>query len=200
VGASERDEWLRAAWRVMVAERIDVRRLVFVDECGTNTSLSPLYAYSPKGQRARCFGAAQPGREHHAAFSSMSTEGMGPSLAVESSTTREVFEAYVEHVLAPSLRAGQVVVMDNLSSHKGGRVSELIEERGCELLYLPPYSPDLNPIEEAFAKVKASLRKFEARAREGLVEAMGRALDAVTARDARGFFEHRGYRVAAQLL
>jgi hypothetical protein len=82
-------------------------------------------------------------------LSSMSTEGMGPSLAVESSTTHEVFEAYVEHVLAPSLKPGQVVVMDNLSSHKGGRISELIEERGCELLYLPPYSPDLKWDEKA---------------------------------------------------
>jgi transposase len=199
VGASERDEWLRAAWRVTVAERIDARRLVFVDECGTNTSLSPLYAYSPKGQRARCLVPRNWGA-NITLLSSMSTEGIAPSLAVESSTTHEVFEAYVEHVLAPSLKPGQVVVMDNLSSHKRGRISELIEERGCELLYLPSYSPDLNPIEEAFAKVKASLRKFEARAREGLVEAMGRALDAVTAGDAWGFFEHRGYRVVAQLL
>jgi transposase len=199
VGASERDEFLRAAWRVMVAERIDARRLVFVDECGTNTSLSPLYAYSPKGQRARCSVPRNWGA-NITLLSSMSVRGMGPCLAVESSTTREVFESYVEHVLAPSLRPGQVVVMDNLSSHKGGRIRELVEVRGCELLYLPPYSPDLNPIEEAFAKVKASLRKFEARTREALVEAMGKSLDAVTAGDAQGFFEHRGYRVAAQLL
>jgi transposase len=199
VGASERDEFLRAAWRVMVAESIDARRLVFVDECGTNTSLSPLYAYSPKGQRARCSVPRNWGA-NITLLSSMSTEGMGPCLAVQSSTTREVFESYVEQVLAPSLRPGQVVVMDNLSSHKGGRVSELIEQRGCELLYLPPYSPDLNPIEEAFAKVKTLLRRFEARTREALVEAMGRALDAVTARDAHGFFEHRGYRVVGQLL
>jgi len=183
----------------MVAERIDVRRQVFVDECGTNTSLSPLYAYSPIGQRARSSVPRNWGA-NITLLSSTSTQEMGPCQAVESSTTREVFEAYVEHVLAPSLRPGQVIVMDNLSSHKGGRVSELIEERGCELMYLPPYSPDLNPIEEAFAKVKAPLRKFEARTREALVEAMGRALDAVTAGDARGFFEHRGYRVAAQLL
>jgi hypothetical protein len=92
VGASERDEWLRAAWRVMVAERIDARRLVFVDECGTNTSLSPLYAYSPKGQRARCLVPRNWGA-NITLLSSMSTEGMGLSLAVESSTTREVFEA-----------------------------------------------------------------------------------------------------------
>ncbi len=86
----------------------------------------------------------------------MSVEGMGPSLAVEGATTKAVFETYVERVLAPALKPGRIVVMDNLSAHKGPRVRELIEGRGCELLYLPPYSsPDLNPIEEAFAKLKA---------------------------------------------
>jgi transposase len=130
----------------------------------------------------------------------MSGRGIGPCLAVEGATTREVFETYVEEVLGPSLRAGQVVVMDNLSSHKSPRVRELIEGRGCELIYLPPYSPDLNPIEEAFAKIKALLRKAGARTREALIEAMGKALDAVSASDARGFFEHRGYHLLAQPL
>ena len=90
--------------------------------------------------------------------------------------------------------------MDNLSAHKGSRVREIIESAGCELVYLPPYSPDLNPIEEAFSKVKGLMRRAEARTREGLVEAMGLALDAVTTRDARGFFEHRGYRTLGQPL
>ncbi len=90
--------------------------------------------------------------------------------------------------------------MDNLSSHKGSRVRELIEQRGCELIYLPPYSPDLNPIEEAFAKLKALLRRTEARTREALIEAIGQALEAVTPKDARGFLEHRGYRATAQML
>jgi len=90
--------------------------------------------------------------------------------------------------------------MDNLSAHKGSRISSLIEGRGCELMYLPPYSPDLNPIEEAFSKLKALLRKAGGRTREALMEAMGRALDAVSASDARGFFEHRGYRPLAQSL
>ena len=88
--------------------------------------------------------------------------------------------------------------MDNLSAHKGGKVRELVEGRGCELMYLPPYSPDLNPIEEAFSKVKGLLRRAEARTREALVEAMGEALGAVSARDARGFFEHGGYRSVGQ--
>jgi len=130
----------------------------------------------------------------------MTLEGMGPSLAVEGATTKAVFEAYIERVLAPSLSPGQMVVMDNLSSHKGSRIRELIECRGCELLYLPPYSPELNPIEEAFAKLKALLRKAQGRTRDALLEAMGRALDAVTASDAKGFFEHRGYRPLAQPL
>jgi transposase len=124
----------------------------------------------------------------------MTTFGMGLSLAVEGTTTREVFEAYVEKILAPGLREGQVVVMDNLPAYKGGRVKELIESAGCELLYLPPYSPELNPIEETFAKVKGILRKTEARTREALLEAMGRALLANTSRDARDLFEHCGYR------
>jgi len=172
---------------------------VFVDECSTNTSLSPIYGWSRRGQRV-CFEAPRNWGANVTLPSSISLEGMGPSLAVEGATTKAVFEAYLKRVLAPALKPGQIVVMDNLSSHKGSRVRELIEGRGCELMYLPPYSPDLNPIEEAFSKLKALLRKAGARTREALLEAMGRALDAVTASDARGFFEHRGYRPLAQPL
>ena len=194
----ERDEWLRAAWRVLISEEGDSKRLVFVDEMGTNTSLSPLRAWSAVGQRAHCSVPRNRGR-NTTLLASMSAEGMGPSLAVEGATTRAVFETYVEKVLLPSLRRGQVVVMDNLSAHKGARIRELIERVGCELLYLPPYSPDLNPIEEAFSKIKGLMRKAEARSRKALVEAMGKALDAVIARDASGFFEHCGYRASGQL-
>jgi transposase len=199
VGAAERDEFLRAAWRVMVAAATRPERLVFVDEMGTDTSLAPLYAWSRRGERApervaRSWGA------NVTLLASMSAEGMGPCPAVEGPTTREVFEAYLKRASVPSLDPGQVVVMDNLSAHKGSGVRELIEQRGCELLYLPPYSPDLNPIEEAFAKLKALVRRAGARTRDALIEAMGRSLDTVTARDARGFFEHRGYRATAQPL
>jgi len=172
---------------------------VFVDEMGAHTSFAPLYTYAPRGKRA-FFKVPRNRGKNTTLLASIGQEGMGPSMAVEGSTTREVFEAYVEHFLAPGLRPGQVVIMDNLGAHKGERVRELIQDRGCELLYLPPYSPDLNPIEEAFAKLKALLRKAGARTREALLEAMGRALDAVTAHNARGFFEHRGYRATAQLL
>jgi transposase len=172
---------------------------VFVDECSTNTSLTPLYAWSRRGERAHCRVPRNWGA-NVTLLSSMSTEGIGPSLAVEGSTTGEVFEAYLEQVLGPTLSPGQVVVMDNLSAHKGEKVRELIEERGCELMYLPPYSPDFSPIEEAFSKIKGHLRRAQARTREALVEAMGRAISAITPRDAEGFFEHRGYRLPAQQL
>jgi transposase len=196
----ERDEWLRATWTAVVAQEVTAQRLVFVDEMGTNTSLHPLYAWSPRGDRARCLVPRNRGA-NTTLIASMTAEGMGPCLAVEGATTRIVFEAYnIEKVLVPSLRRGQVVVMDNLSAHKGARVRELVESAGCELLYLPPYSPDFNPIEEAFSKVKGLLRKAEARSRKALVEAMGKALDAVTTQDARGFFEHCGYRSLGQLL
>jgi transposase len=192
VGALERDEWLRVAWRATVAREITPEQLVFVDEMGTNISLHPLYAWSPRGERARCSVPRNRG-PNTTLLASMTAEGMGPCLAVQGATTRVVFEAYIEKVLVPSLRRGQVVVMDNLSAHKGERVRELVRSAGCELLYLPPYSPDFSPIEEAFSKVKGLLRKAQARSREALVEAMGKALNAVTARDARRFFEHCGY-------
>ena len=199
MGALERDEFLRAAWRVMVAEQVETEQLVFVDEMGTNTSLSPVYAWAKKGQRAYWSVPRNRGA-NTTVLSSMSLRGMGPSLTVEGATDTVVFEAYVEQVLAPTLHRGQVVVMDNLSAHKGDRIRELIEERGCKLIYLPSYSPDLNPIEEAFSKIKGLVREAEARTREALVEAIGKALSAVTTEDIRGFFEHCGYRMSVQSL
>ncbi len=133
-------------------------------------------------------------------LSSMTLSGMGPSLAVEGATTASVFEAYVEQVLAPSLEPEQIVIMDNLGAHRPRRIRELIEEQDCELLYLPAYSPDYNPIEEAFAKIKNLLRKAAARTKEALVEAIGVALWAISPKDARGFFEHAGYHRVVQLL
>jgi transposase len=199
VGASERDEFLRAAWRLLFAGRVDAERLVFIDEMGANVSLSPLYAWSRRGLRAYAKAPRNWGK-NVTLLASITRKSLGPCLAVEGSTTREVFETYLEHVLAPTLEPGQIVVLDNLSSHKGGRVKEIVEGAGCELVYLPPYSPDYNPIEQAFSKVKGLLRKTQARTREALIEAMGRALDAVTVRDIRGFYWHCGYRLMDQLL
>jgi transposase len=184
LGASERDEFLRAAWRVEVAGKLAASRFVFVDEMGSNTSLSALYGWSRVGERLRAEAPKNWGK-NVTLICSMTLSGMGASVAVEGATTRAAFEAYVEQALVPGLWPGQIVVMDNLSAHKGGRVRELVEKRGCELLYLPPYSPDLNPIEEAFSKVKGLLRKVRARTRGALIEAMGGALTAVSISDAR---------------
>jgi len=183
----------------MVALALNPRRLVFVDECGTHTSLAPLYGYSPKGERLSLCVPRNRGK-NTTLLASMTVEGMGPSLAVKGSTNAEVFEAYLEQVLLPELKEGQILVMDNLPAHKPDKVRELIEGRGCELLYLPSYSPDYNPIEEAFSKIKGLLRGAGARTREALVEAMGEALTAVSSWDAWSFFEHAGYHPAAQAL
>ena len=167
---------------------------MWVDECGTHTSMTRLRARAPRGERA--FGSVPRNRgKNTTLIASMTLRGaIGECMAVEGSTKAFVFEAYVKRFLAPSLSPGQVVVMDNLGAHKTARVRELIEGRGCKLWFLPTYSsPDLNPVEEAFSKVKARLRKAAARTREALVEAMGEALSSVTPRDAEGWFAHCGY-------
>ena len=176
-------------------------RLIFVDECGIHTSLAPIYGYAPRGERLCLSVPRSRGENTTLLLSSMTASGMGPSLAVEGATTARVFETYVGKALfLPSLRPGQIVVMDNLGAHRPKRIGELIEQQGCELLYLPAYSPDYNPIEGAFSKIKNLLRKAVARSKEALIEAIGAALSAVTATDARGFFEHAGYRPVGQTL
>ncbi len=170
-----------------------------MDECGANVGLGPLRARAPRGERAFGRTPRKRGKNTTLLASMSAAEGMGPCAAVEGATTAKVFEAYVGQVLAPSLRPGQVVVLDNLGAHKGERVRELVGARGCELLFLPAYSPDFSPIEEAFSKLKALLRKEKARTKEALVEAMGRSLDAITPKDAKGWFGHCGYAVAQSL-
>jgi transposase len=191
--ASERDEEARGLWR-WLASRFDARRLVFVDESGFNTSMTRLRARAPRGKRA--YGKVPRNRgKNTTLISAITLEGaMGESMTVvEGATDALAFEAYVEHFLAPSLREGQVVVLDGLGAHRTEKVRELIEARGAHLVFLPSYSPDLNPIEEAFSKIKALVRKEGARVREALVEAIGRALAAVTPEDAAGWFAHAGY-------
>jgi transposase len=163
-----------------------------VDECSTNVRMVPLRARAPKGERA--FGKAPKNWDTNVTLiSSISHEGMGASMSIEGSADGEAFLLYVERLLCPTLERGQIVVMDNLQVHKMRKVRELIEGRGCHLVFLPSYSPDFNPIEEAFSKVKTLLRKAKARSFEALVEASGRALSAVSEEDARGFFIHCGY-------
>ncbi len=163
-----------------------------MDECSTNVRLVPLRARAPKGRRA--FGKAPRNWQNNVTLiSSITLSGPGPSMSIEGSADGEAFSLYVERFLCPTLKRGQIVVMDNLQVHKTRKVRELIEERGCSLVFLPSYSPDFNPIEEAFSKAKGLLRKAKARSFEALVEASGEALSAVTSQDAHGFFAHCGY-------
>jgi transposase len=177
--------------------RIDAERLVFVDEMGTHASLAPLYAYAPVGRRA-FFEIPRNRGKNTTLLTSLHAGGMGPSMAVEGATTARVFETYTECLLAPALRPGQIVVMDNLGAHRPKKIKELIEKRGCELLFLPPYSPELNPVEEALSNIKHILRTMGARTKDALIEEMGLALGAVSGQDARGFFAFCGYRTPAQ--
>ena len=160
-------------WR-WLASRFDARRLVFVDESGFNTSMTRLRARAPKGKRA--YGKVPRNRGKNTTLIAAITleGGMGALDDRRRSHRRLAFEAYVEHFLAPSLCEGQVVVLDGLGAHRTQKVRELIEGRGADLVFLPSYSPDLNPIEEAFSKIKHLVRKVGARVREALVEAIGR--------------------------
>jgi len=166
--------------------------LVFVDESSTNVRMVPIRARAPKGERA--LGKAPTNWDKNVTLiSSISSEGMGPSMSMEGALDGQAFVLYVERFLCPKLKPGQIVVMDNLQVHKTKRARELIEGRGCSLVFLPSYSPEYNPIEEAFSKVKTLLRKAKARSFEALVEATSGALCAVSEQDALGFFAHCGY-------
>ena len=172
---------------------------MFVDESGTYISMDRLRSRAPRGERA--YGRVPKNRgKNLTLIASMSLHGMGESMCIEGATDAEAFEVYVEHFLAPSLRDGQVVVMDNLGAHRPERIRELIEARGAELLFVPSYSTDLNPIEQAFSKIKNVLRKLAARTREALLGAMEEALSAITPSDAAGWFEHCGYQVEVHYL
>jgi transposase len=189
--ASERVESARRAWHEQTAA-IEPRRWVWVDEFGCHTGLTRTHARAPRGERAY---ASTP-RNHsqnRTTITSLTLEGPGPGLILDEPMTTRGFEAYVQHVLAPTLQPGQIVGLDNLRQHQSARVRELIEARGASIWFLPTYSPDFNPIEEAFSKVKTLLRSAEARTHETLVAAIWAALAAVTPADAHGYFVHAGY-------
>jgi transposase len=172
--------------------QVDAAALVFLDETSTPTTLTLLRARAPRGQRA--VGRVPRGRREAISWlATLTTQGIGESLLVRGAVDRPVFEAFVERVLVPALRPGQIVVLDNLSVHKSARAKALIEAAGCRLIFLPTYSPDLNPIEHAFAKSKQTLRRVGARSWESVVAAVGEVLGTVTEADARAFFADAGF-------
>jgi transposase len=165
-------------------------RLIYLDESGVTTSMTRLYGRCAGGRRVA---EATPGGHWKilTILSAMSTRGMIATMTIEEPTDGDIFLAYVEHVLCPALRPGDVVVMDNLSAHKAEGVRNWIEKHGATLLYLPPYSPDLNPIEKAWAKLKQLLRAAKARNRETLEQAIADLLPNITPEDAQAWFRLR---------
>ena len=171
---------------------IDLDRFVFLDESGAKTNLTPLYGRLKQGRRL--FDAAPCGRwETTTMIASIRLDGSTAPMVLDGACDGVSFRVYLDRVLVPSLRPGDIVVMDNLSAHKMAGVAEAVERVGAEVWYLPPYSPDLNPIEKMWSKIKSSLRRAKARTQEGLWEAIGEALQNVTESDAKGWFQSCGY-------
>ncbi len=189
--ASERDEAVRSAFRAMSA-LWEATQIIFLDESGAQTNMTPRYSRAPRGERA--VGSAPRNHAQNTTLvASLSLSGLGAAMTLEGALDGDAFVAYLEHLLVPTLVPGQIVVMDNLSVHQDKRVRPLIAGAGCLLSYLPAYSPDLTPIEQAFSKIKEYLRRVGARSRETLAAAITAAMASVTAADAKGWFTHCGY-------
>ena len=183
----------RARWRAELAG-IDPARLIFVDETGIDTRMTRAYARAARGRRAP--GTVPWGRwERLTVIGALALDGLVASMSVAAATGPAVFRAFAEQVLIPALRArpDALVVMDNLAAHKSEAVREALDRAGLSHRYLPPYSPDMNPIEQAWSKLKTRLRAVGARSREALDQALGPALATITAQDARGWFRLAGY-------
>ncbi len=172
--------------------QVPIEDLVFLDESGVTTQMTRNYGRAPRGQRVR---EATPAGHWRTLtiLGALTVVGLLATMTIESATDGDVFLAYVEQVLCPRLRRGQVVVMDNLAAHKVAGVREKIEAVGAHLLYLPPYSPDFNPIEPCWGKVKQGLRGLKARTLEALEQALTQTLASITPDNARAWFEHCGY-------
>ena len=189
--ASERVEPARQAWRKLTAT-IEPSRWVWVDEFGSTTGLTRRFARAPRGERAHASAPRNHGT-NRTTITALTLAGLGTGLILDEAMTTRGFEASVQHVLAPTLQPGQIVALDNLQQHHSDHVRAAIEARGASIWFLPTYSPDFNPIEEAFSKVKTLLRSAEARTHETLVAAIWAALAAVTPAAAQGYFAHAGY-------
>jgi transposase len=191
-----RDEQARTAWREAVAQ-LDPRQLVFVDESGTHIALTRLYGWAPQDQRATGSVPRNHGK-NTTLVAALAPDGLHEPWLIEGAMDTATFEWYITQELAPTLRPGQVVVLDNVSVHKAESSRQAIEARRCQLLFLPPYSPDFTPIEQAFSKIKAILRGLGARTKEALQEAVRLAIEAITRQDATAWFAHAGYALPAQ--
>jgi transposase len=171
---------------------LDPDRLVFIDETWASTNMARRHGRAPRGQRLRA-GVPHGHWKTTTFVAGLRNNGIVAPFVLDGPINRNAFQAYVEKVLVPELRPGDIVIMDNLSSHKGPRIRQMIEAAGGSLLYLPPYSPDFNPIENAFAKLKALLRNAAERSIEGLWTVIGQLLDAFTPNECTNYFAAAGY-------
>ncbi len=176
------------------SEGFDLARLKFVDESGVNLALTRLFGRAPKGERVTDAVPRNYG-ENVTLLGALSLAGVEALMTVNGATDGEVFLVFVREVLSPALRAGNVVIWDNLGAHRSQVVREAVEARGASVIFLPPYSPDMNPIERCWSKIKTYLRAAKARTREALEAAIKQALSTVTESDARAWFKHCGYAV-----
>jgi transposase len=191
IRAKERNEAKRAAWREQT-RAVDPARYVWLDEVGSHLGMTRRYSRAPRGERA--YGTAPGSRgKNRTLIAALTLAGIGPGRLLDEAVDRETFDGYIIHRLAPTLEPGQIVVVDNLKVHDSDRAREAIEQRGAQLWYLPPYSPDLNPIEEAFSKVETFLRAAEPRTLDDHSTAIWAALRTITPQDAAGWFAHAGY-------
>ena len=170
------------------------RRLVFLDETGCNLNMTRRYGRAPKGVRLVDRNVPRNTPPNRSLVGAMSCEGLLTSMEVEGSIDGDAFFVFLERCLGPHLRAGDVVLMDNLSTHKSARMAETITRHGAQVIFLPRYSPDFNPIEGAWSKLKAYLRRVAARTPKALDRALARGLARITAANARGWFQHAGYK------
>jgi transposase len=174
------------------AREFDLGRLKFIDESGVNISMTRPYGRAPRGERV-VGSALQNYGENVTMLGALSETGLCALMTVDGATDGDVFTAFVREVLAPTLTAGDIVVLDNLSAHHSAAAREAVAQRGARLVFLPPYSPDLNPIERCWSKIKTALRAAKARTREALEEAIKQAIATVTKSDALAWFKHCGY-------
>lgn len=181
----------REDWEECLAG-LDLNKLVFFDESGVNTLMARLRGRCPKGKRL--VDSAPAGRyETLTLMSAVRLEGVVAPMLLDGPVNAETFAGYVQDCLVPALEPDDMLIMDNLPAHKSVRITQAVEDAGCKLVYLPPYSPDLNPIENMWSKVKASLRETAARTFDALVDAVREALHAISLNDCEGYFEHCGY-------
>ena len=196
--AAERDEPTRTAWRTTIAA-VPVGRLIFLDETGTNLAMTRRYGRAKRGQRVVGTVPRNAG-PNVTLIAAMDQDGLCGEMTLTGALDGLAFAVYVRELLVPHLRPGDVVVCDNLSAHKHRGARDAIDATGAQVLFLPPYSPDFNPIELAFSKLKTALRAAGARTRAELDHAISAALTTITAQDAAGWFRHCGYHDPPQLL